>query len=67
MKKGLRRLLRALAQGYRRRMKALPDEEGIETRPRGPKTHPWAGMKALPDEEGIETFQFLLYPYQKLV
>ena len=36
-------------------MKALPDEEGIETLKTG--LHPcWRErMKALPDEEGIET------------
>ena len=52
MKKGLRRSvgLSFCDAG----MKALPDEEGIETSAR------WilcsiAGMKALPDEEGIET------------
>ena len=35
-------------------MKALPDEEGIETRDE-PSIPFRACMKALPDEEGIET------------
>ena len=35
-------------------MKALPDEEGIETRRVAQWSSP-SSMKALPDEEGIET------------
>ena len=36
-------------------MKALPDEEGIETTVKASQMR-WMCMKALPDEEGIETF-----------
>ena len=36
-------------------MKALPDEEGIETCPKEASEHNARSMKALPDEEGIET------------
>ena len=43
-------------------MKALPDEEGIETDPISPTRLSPHCMKALPDEEGIETVRgtFLL-------
>ena len=36
-------------------MKALPDEEGIETTLKECISQKEPGMKALPDEEGIET------------
>ena len=38
-------------------MKALPDEEGIETLRWVPASRCAQRMKALPDEEGIETPQ----------
>ena len=38
-------------------MKALPDEEGIETVTKAVYASCGKGMKALPDEEGIETFR----------
>ena len=37
-------------------MKALPDEEGIETQFERFQSVP-GSMKALPDEEGIETYE----------
>ena len=39
-------------------MKALPDEEGIETLRRPNPLPEKVSMKALPDEEGIETSPF---------
>ena len=39
-------------------MKALPDEEGIET-PSLAEFSPSFRMKALPDEEGIETHGYV--------
>ena len=53
MKKGLRHPSTANQCG-RRGMKALPDEEGIETHVCFKKSNR-SCMKALPDEEGIET------------
>ena len=43
-------------------MKALPDEEGIETEFSAKVRQP-ARMKALPDEEGIETGSHLNSSY----